>query len=242
MLRPVAHGKLAPTDTGDTTPQRKRGLHLDHIVRTAIAMADEDGLESMSMRRVAERLGYGVMSLYRHVKDKEQLIGLAIDEVFGEEVFPDPAPADWRGRMHESAYRQWRSYVRHPWIASMISLIRPNLGANGMREMEWAFEGMQGLQISNGERLRLYLVVSAFVHGAGAQAVVESAEERRTGVVAKEWWSAQSATLRDLFATGRYPLISRLGADAEPSPGAWFEFGLNCLLEGLRLNIESHST
>jgi AcrR family transcriptional regulator len=241
MLYPVTVGVPAPTNPDESAPERKSGLHLDEIVDTAIAIADEDGLESLSMRRVAERLGHGAMSLYRHVKDKDQLIGFAVDAVFAEESFPEPAPRDWMGRLHESAYRQWRCYLRHPWIVSLVTLARPRIGPNGMREMEWAFEGLLDLDIADSERLHLYLVVTAFVHGAAAQAVVEAAEERRTGLVAKEWWSAQSALLGDILSTGRYPLISRLGRTANPSPDAWFEFGLNCLLDGLQAKVQSHS-
>ncbi len=222
-------------------PARKQGLRLDDIVNAAIATADADGLDSLSMRRVADRLGHGVMSLYRHVEDKDHLVRLAIDAVFAEEPFPDPPPADWRGRMHESAHRQWHCYLRHPWIASVVSLARPALGANGMREMEWTFEGMQDLDITNSDRLRLYLVVTAYVHGAASQAAAESIEQRRTGLSVHEWWAAQAATLAPIFATGRYPLIAQLGPGANPSPAAWFEFGLERLLDGIEIQLESRS-
>jgi len=189
------------------------------------------------MRRVADRLGSGVMSLYRHVKDKEQLIALAIDAVFAEEPFPDPAPAEWAARLRESARRQWRCYHRHPWIASVVSLARPRFGPNGMREMEWAFEGMQRLPIDDSGRLRFYLVVTAFVHGAAGQASAEGVEERRSGLPAGEWWKSQSGQLAGILSTGRYPLISRLGSATRAEPDEVFEWGLETLLEGLRSTL-----
>ena len=212
-------------------------LNLDEIVRASIAIADEGGLDALSMRRVAERLGRGVMSLYRHVEDKERLVALASDAVFAEEPFPRHPSSAWKVRLRESAWRQWRCYLRHPWIASVVSIGRPRLGPNGIREMEWAFGGMRDLGVSSAEKLQLYLVVTAFVHGAAGQMASEATDVRRSGQGTKAWWEAQADVLRDLFASGEFPLVSRLRAGAEPSPASWFEFGLECLLDGLELEL-----
>ncbi|MGE3075036.1 MAG: TetR/AcrR family transcriptional regulator [Dehalococcoidia bacterium] len=214
-------------------PDRKPRLGLEEIVRAAVAIADEEGLAGVSMRRVADRLGRAVMSLYRHLKDKEELVALAADLVFADETFPAGAAPDWRTRVRESAFRQWRCYQRHPWIAEVVSLSRPGLGPNGIREMEWAFQGLQDLSISNAEKVRLYLVVVAFVHGVAGQMARETAEHRRSGQGADEWWKAQDNALRAVFASGDFPLVSRLAPGSGPSPESLFEFGLECLLDGL---------
>jgi AcrR family transcriptional regulator len=212
---------------------------LADIVAAAISIADEEGIDALSMRHVAARLACGVMSLYRHVKDREELIALALDAVFGEEPFPDPAPDDWRGRMSESARRQWRAYLRHPWIAPLISLHRPRLGPNGMREMEWAFGGLQHLAVPNVTRLQLYMAVTAFAHGAAGQAAAEKRLQLSSGRDSRAWWEAQAALLRELFSTGRYPLIARLGPGDEVAPDTWFEFGLTCLLDGFEQKLRT---
>lgn len=207
------------------------------IVEAAIAIADEEGLGALSMRRVADRLGHGVMSLYRHVEDKERLVALVSDAVFAEEAFPGGGTADWKERLRESALRQWRCYGRHPWIASTVSLSRPRLGVNGMREMEWALAGMAGLPLPDAEKVRMYLVVTAYVHGAASQLAEERRDEERSGIETIQWWSAQRSALSDVFAGGQFPVLARLRPGVEPSPDAWFEFGLECLLDGLALQV-----
>ena len=113
--------------------------------------------------------------LTRAPLDLSRLVALVSDAVFAEEAFPGGGTADWKERLRESALRQWRCYGRHPWIASTVSLSRPRLGVNGMREMEWALAGMAGLPLPDAEKVRMYLVVTAYVHGAASQL----AEERR---------------------------------------------------------------
>lgn len=225
---------------GQTT--RQGGLQLARIIEAAVAIADEEGLSALSMRRVADRLGHGVMSLYRHVDDKERLIDLASDIVFAEETFPSAAPDGWRNRLRESAMRQWRCYGRHPWIAATVSLSRPRLGPNGMREMEWALAGMPGLPVPDHEKARAYLVVTAYVHGAAGQMASERRDANQSGRETADWWGDRSEELRALFATGEFPVLARLRPGIEPSPGAWFEFGLESLLEGLAARMDGQST
>lgn len=228
---------MASIDDGESRSGRKGGLNLGAIVEAAIAIADEEGLQALSMRRVADRLGHGVMSLYRHVEDKERLVGLISDVVFGEEAFPEMPHPGWRERMRESALRQWRCYGQHPWIASVVSLSRPRLGLNGMREMEWALAGMNELSVPDAEKVRMYLVVTAFVHGAASQLAEEQRDQERSGLETKAWWSEQGAALSELFASGQFPVLARLRPGVEPSPDAWFEFGLECLLDGLAMKV-----
>ncbi|MEV4187163.1 TetR/AcrR family transcriptional regulator, partial [Streptosporangium canum] len=96
----------------------RRGLSLERIVRAAIELADAEGLAAVSMRRVAERLGFTTMSLYRHVPGKAELVDLMRDEVMGGE--PD-AGADrrpgWRAELEAWARDGLALYRRHPWLA-----------------------------------------------------------------------------------------------------------------------------
>lgn len=218
-------------------PAKRRGLNLEDIVRAAVAIADEDGLAAVSMRHVADRLGRPVMSLYRHVEHKDRLLALATDAVFAEEPFPGSVPAAWRPRLHESACRQWRCYLRHPWIASVISLVRPSLGPSGISEMEWAFEGLRALPVPDVEKVRMYLVVAAYVHGAAGQFTTEARDRRQSGLAPQQWWGEQAGLLSEIFATGRYPNVSRLRGGMKPAPEDWFEFGLESLLDGLALKL-----
>src|SRR5690349_13999069 len=115
-------------------PQRgpKRALTVEQIVEAAIALADAEGIENVSMRRVAERLGVGAMSLYRYVPSKAELLDLMLDTIHAEHANAE-APADsepWRTRLEWHA-RQSRALIqRHPWMLHVRMGQRPPLGPN----------------------------------------------------------------------------------------------------------------
>src|SRR5262245_64029270 len=105
----------------------KPGLTTQQIVAAAIAVADAEGLAALSMRRVAEHLGVGAMSLYTYVPGKAELIDLMVDAVYGE--LPGSADVDggWRERLEGVARANWALYRRHPWMLQVAS-VRPALG------------------------------------------------------------------------------------------------------------------
>src|SRR3954468_18584982 len=96
------------------------------IVAAAIAVADAEGLAALSMRRVAAELGAAPMSLYRHVRDKDQLLLSMIDAAIAEVALPEP-PDDWRAGLEIAARALWAGFRRHPWLPSALSLTRPQL-------------------------------------------------------------------------------------------------------------------
>jgi AcrR family transcriptional regulator len=94
---------------------RKPGLTVRGIARAAIEVADAHGLDALSMRRVAERLGVGTMSLYTYVPGKAELIDVMLDAVHGE-ISAVPAPGgDWREKLEHVAQANWDLAQRHPW-------------------------------------------------------------------------------------------------------------------------------
>ena len=98
-----------------TGARRPRGLSRERIVEAAVELADADGLGALSMARLAERLGCGTMSLYRHVTNKDELVTFMLSAAAG----PPPASsgdADWRGALSDWAAALWDVYHRHPWI------------------------------------------------------------------------------------------------------------------------------
>ena len=106
----------------------KPGLTLERIVASAIAVADAEGLDAVSMRRVAAKLGVGTMSLYRYVPGKNELLDLMLDRV------SDPGDAaqrlrgrDWRGVLETYAHGTWDLYTSHPWLLQ-VNWSRPALG------------------------------------------------------------------------------------------------------------------
>src|ERR671914_2667448 len=115
------------------TPKRpgrgpKPGLSVEQIVDAAIEVADAEGLAALSMRRVADRLGVGTMSLYTYVPGKAELLDLMLDTVLAEEARPDGA-GGWRAGLELRAREDWALFHRHPWILQITpgrSLLGPN--------------------------------------------------------------------------------------------------------------------
>src|SRR5689334_21151430 len=114
------------------TPQGSRGprqrVSVDEVVRAGIEVADAEGLDAFSMRKVADRLGLKLMSVYTYVPGKSELIGLMIDEVLGEVELP-AHPDRLRDRMSLIVRMTWDQYHRHPWLLQ-ADQSRPWIGPN----------------------------------------------------------------------------------------------------------------
>jgi AcrR family transcriptional regulator len=93
----------------------KQPLTRARIVDAALEVADAEGLQAVSIRRVAARLGVQPMSLYSHIPSKDDLVALMLDEVSGQLLIPEPVPAQWREALRQSARRAFAAYVAHPW-------------------------------------------------------------------------------------------------------------------------------
>ncbi|MEV0113467.1 TetR/AcrR family transcriptional regulator [Streptomyces sp. NPDC050844] len=121
-----------------TRPRRGREqLSREQIVAEAVRLLDADGLESLSMRKLGTRLDAGATSLYRHVANKDELIELVVDEVYGELDFPAADTADWRTAAARSAQSLRAMILRHPWVASVLGQVGLiHLGPNVTRMSE----------------------------------------------------------------------------------------------------------
>ena len=113
----------------------------EEIVHAALAVADDEGFEAVSMRNVAARLGVGTMTLYSYVSSKEDLLDLMFDEVMSELLLPEPLPEDWRGALTAIAQRTRGVWSRHPWMASSIGE-RSGLGPE--QHVLWRGAGIAG--------------------------------------------------------------------------------------------------
>ena len=115
--------------------RRREPISRDAIVEAALRLLDRDGLDALSMRRVADELGTGAASLYWHVGSKDGLLDLVFDEVIGEQQIPDPDPKRWKEQLKEVARAQRAASIRHPYIVR-ISIGRIPMGPNALRYSE----------------------------------------------------------------------------------------------------------
>ena len=232
------HRSLALMWDFDEKPTRgpKPMLTLDQIVTAAIDIADAEGLEALSMRRVAEALGVGTMSLYRYVPGKAELLDLMLDAISGPTV--DHLGDDWRTALESLGRGLWELYLRHPWLP-FVDQTRPLLGPNSLDGFEVALRGLTDSGLTHQQRVNAISLIEAFVSSAARQHNNAVAAEQRTGVSIEEFWEAQVPVLEKAMNTGRYPLAAALDDDAFAATAEeFFEFGLRCIVDGLEALVD----
>ncbi|MEU9889053.1 TetR/AcrR family transcriptional regulator [Sphaerisporangium sp. NPDC051011] len=213
-------------------------LGVDRIVGAAIELADADGLAALTMRRVAERLGVGTMSLYTYVPGKAELLDLMLDTVIGEVARPIGVEGGWRARLELIAREKWALYQRHPWLL-YVATSRPPLGPNVTAAYEYDLSAVDGVGLTDLEMDSVVTLIGGYVHGAARGAVEAAQVEQRTGISDEQWWYAHAPYLGTVMDAGRYPLSARVGAAAGEAYGAAsdpahaFEFGLQRVLDGI---------
>jgi len=229
----------------DAPPRRgpKPKHTVDAVIQAAIALADADGLEALSMRRVAEMLRLSPMSLYTYVPSKAELLDLMLDHVVGEIEEPKPGAGDWRAQVMQLARQRWAMAQRHPWILQ-VGMRRPPLGPNILAKAEAALRAIDGLGLNETEMDQVTSLIADYVRGA-VRAAVDAAEiERESGMTDEQWWSQQGPLLAGLIEPARYPTTVRIGeaykAGRIPRPDRQrnFEFGLQRVLDGVEAYIK----
>ncbi|MFC4373794.1 TetR/AcrR family transcriptional regulator [Nocardia halotolerans] len=155
------------------------------IVDAAIALADADGLNALSMRRIADRLEVGTMSLYRHVGNKDELIADMTDEIAARYPYPDPTGQgwNWRDRVRIAAEIDWRLYQEHPWVLLTFAVPRYSFGPQSLTSLAWLVEGLRELGVSAREATTMGFSVWNYISGASLPVVGGTfLAERRTAI------------------------------------------------------------
>ncbi|MDA0567022.1 TetR/AcrR family transcriptional regulator C-terminal domain-containing protein [Streptomonospora sp. S1-112] len=234
--RPAPTGPAAQGRSARRRPGAGTRLARSAVVRTAVEIADAEGLEGVSMRRVAAELGAAPMALYRHVPAKEDLLRLMVEAVFAEHPPPDPAPEGLRAALAAGARVQWRLCRRHPWVVRLMSIARPVLTPSTVDHTEWAVRVLTRHGVGGAEALHAVVALTGYVLGMATQVSDDTEAAHETGLHHAQWWAAREPVLSRLEATGRYP---HLFAHAAPPPDLdeSFEFGLEGFLAGLEARL-----
>jgi AcrR family transcriptional regulator len=227
------------------------GLTVDRIVAAAVELADAEGLEALSMRRVAERLGVGTMSLYTYVPGRAELLDVMLDTVLAEVARPDGA-GGWRAGLERRAREDWALFHRHPWILQ-ISPARSLLGPNEVELFEASLGVVAGIGLSGSEMVLVVSLVAEYTRGAAQTAVGAAQAERRTGISDDQWWAAREPLFDRYFDPDRYPTVVRVAAEGafeQPAGDAAytvaqarqsFEFGLARVLDGIEAFVAARA-
>jgi AcrR family transcriptional regulator len=229
-------------DTG-RRPSRgpKPALTVDRIVEAAVQVADADGLDAVSMRRIATELGTGAMSLYRYVPGKGELLDLMLDRV----QRPSENPADlgdgsWRSALEAMGRATLALYRRHPWLLQ-VNQSRPILGPSALDGMEKILARIKPMGLTDPELVSAVIMIDGYVVGAARTQLYQREAERRTGLTDTEFWEAQTPMLEKIMTSGRYPLLATLDEDTWGQNFDHFEFGLQRILDGLEVFVDERA-
>jgi AcrR family transcriptional regulator len=234
---------------GTHTKPGRSGLTLRAIIDTAIELADANGLESVSMRQVAEQLKAGTMSLYTHVPGKGELTILMFDSVFGDLYAdvdePGRQPGGWRGAMEFVAQRNWELLIRHPWIHE-VPVVRSALGPNITLKYEAELRPLDGLGLTDVEMDSTLTLITTHVLATARTASEHLRTQRESGLTDAEWWLTTGPALAQYMGAlaERFPVAGRVGTAAGEQHQAAIDsehalkFGLDRILSGVSLLIE----
>ena len=230
---PVIWARLSSQGRGPT-----RTLDYGAITSAAIALADADGLDAVSMRKLAGRMDRSPMSLYRHIGSKDDLIELMYDAVLGELDLGEAPSGDWRADLARLAREVRRVHHAHPWIARLGH--RPTLGPNAIRLLEYGLAGVDGLGLGIDAMMDLMGTALQFTRGYVVQELGAAESQQRTGLDLEAYQRQTGPFIMQLLQTGNTPYLKRLIMDAEdlPDPDVVFERRLAMVLDGLAAGLE----
>lgn len=232
-----------PRERFDQHP-RARGrqgsaLSREEIVDVAIAIADSEGAEAVSMRKIAQVLRAGAMSLYWHLASKEHLLELMLDALNADVEVPDPT-GDWQQDLRVQAHSQRRVLLQHKWVIDFLAA-RPPLGPNTLRNLDKSLAALDGLGLDTETAVNVLQTVNTYVLGAVLREIGElrTQREQEQWVMADSDFAAKLERWRaKLASTGLFDhflriLSDQIDPDAEETRDARFEFGLDCMLDGI---------
>lgn len=216
-------------------PARPVPLDRVRIVAAALELADDGGLEAVSLRKVAARLAAGPMRLYGYISTKEELFDLMVDEVYAE-IVPPVQPGDWREALRDIAHRTRQAACRHEWLADLLGG-RPALGPNALAVGEASLAALDG-RADIDTVMRAVETVNAYVIGAVRREIANLRAERATGLSERDWQRASGPYLRRMLDTGRFPTVARMVHDgAEIDAEESFATGLEWVLDAVAARV-----
>ncbi|MBF6333852.1 TetR/AcrR family transcriptional regulator C-terminal domain-containing protein [Nocardia transvalensis] len=224
----------------------KQRSSVDEVVAAAVAIADTDGLEALTMRAVAAKLGLTPMATYTYVPGKAELLDLMLDSVYRQMPRADLDGMPWRERVSTIAAENRDMLMRHRWVA-YVPTTRPPLGPGVAAKYDHELRAFDGLGLGDVEMDAALTYVLGFVTSVARIAIDTERAATASGMSDQQWWERTAPVLARVFDPGRYPLAARVGSaagqahdSAYNADHAW-DFGLARVLDGLAVFIEQRN-
>jgi AcrR family transcriptional regulator len=234
--QPAAPADLHPVSLWELPERGARGPKPRHdraaIAAAGVRIADAEGLEGLTMRRVASELGMATMTLYNYLPTKDHLAQLVIDELAAEYAYPPELPADRRAAVAGLARQAREIARRHPWLARLTQLPYPP-GPNGLRYLDYFLGLLGGASLDTGAKLEVIALISGFATMYGAlQATLD-----QQGVTGSQHAAMHARAFARAAESGQYPNLAAALATAGPVRGedAIFESSVMHLIDAARL-------
>ncbi|WP_369230475.1 TetR/AcrR family transcriptional regulator [Streptomyces sp. R21] len=207
-------------------------LSRERIVRAAIQLADADGLDAVSLRKVATVLDVRPMRLYGYIASKEELLDLMVDAAHAE---IRPAGDGWREVLGSLAEATRHAAHEHEWLADLLGG-RPQLGPHALASGETVMAALGDVDVD--AVMPVVAAVNAYAIGAVRREIAERRAERATGMDEKRWQASLGPYLERTFATGRFPALATVVRDAAHlDADHTFRMGLDFLLDGIEARL-----
>jgi AcrR family transcriptional regulator len=213
------------------------------VVERATAIADAEGLEAVTMRRVAEALQVAPMTLYTYVPGKAELLDLMLDTAYARMPRTSTDGAPWRERVAAVAEENRALFERHPWVAAVCT-VRPPLGPGQMAKYEHELSALDGLGLADVEMDDCLTHLLSFVQSCARAAADARAAQRESAQDDQQWWEANAPLFARVFDERAYPTAARVGAAAGAAHGSAYDpdhayaFGLRRVLDAFAVLIE----
>ena len=219
----------------------KPGLSLARIVDAGVRVADTEGIDAVSMGRVATSLDTAAMSLYRHVSSKEELLRLMVDAAWGDSPGPLAAGESWRDGLSRWAWAMRAALRRHPWAARLPISGMPIMP----REIAWFEDALACLAdtgLTEARKASVILLLAGYVRNLAITEADIAAAVAASGLGMDEWMASYPRMLSQLADPRRFPALTAFIAagvfDTADGTDDEFVFGLDRILDGVGVLIE----
>ncbi|MGW7071677.1 TetR/AcrR family transcriptional regulator [Streptomyces sp. NPDC054855] len=217
---------------------RAQVLSPGRIASVAVTIADAEGIDAVTMRRLATELEVAPMAAYRYVSGKDDVLELMVDTVYGDLKVPDD-PSDWRETMRVLAVNTRELVLTHPWLARLSkAMFAPT--PNRLAVNEQALLALDAAGLSPELSMAVFETVNAYAYGSAyTEASMELLMKGQGWTHSDDVKMAMAPEFTWLMSTGRYPTYQRSASAASHfgDRRAKFESGLDCVLDGIGVRM-----